>query len=109
MPADEFAGLIGRAGGLGQNRLMRQMAADIGGQLRRRSVAAGLILLQRLVDDRLQVVAVLLIYAIQRRRFLFANDPRGLHGASWKLIRPPAGQQLKKDYAERINVAPRID
>ena len=109
MPPCELPQLIAGARRPGRDRLVVQVAADVGGQRRRRSVSPRLVLLERLGGDRLEVAAVSAADRAETRGVLLLNRADRLVHAWAERVRQTPGQQLVQNDAERIHVAARVE
>ena len=135
VPAHEPAGAVERARRARHHRLVREMAPDVVGELRRRAVAALAVLLDRLEHDPVEVAAQ---SARERGRVgrARAGDRGRRAGRAWRsgprgaaprargsggaarrerrcdrLLgqRAHAGEQLVEHHAERVDVGARVD
>jgi hypothetical protein len=109
MPARELLQLIACAGRFGSDRLVLEIAPDIRGQIRRRSVAAVLIFFQRFGDNGLDVAAVRAVHHAELRRIDLLDGAHRLMQHARQLVGHLAGEQLIEDDAQRVDIAAGIE
>ncbi len=107
--AAELRELVPRAGGSRGDRLVLEVAADVGGQTLGGLVAPGLVLFERLGDDGLDIAAQRAVDAGETGRLFFPDDPRRLvDHLALQIVRQPAGEEFVRDHAQRVDIAARV-
>ncbi len=110
MAARELLQPISRGGRAGDDGFVVQEAADVSSQLSGGAVAARLVLLDRLGDDRFDIAAVRAIDRAQRRRLLLADGfHRLVNPGTLGRIRQAAGQKLVQNQAQGVDVGADVD
>ncbi|MCI0586633.1 MAG: hypothetical protein L0323_07315 [Planctomycetes bacterium] len=106
----ELPELVEAARGAGEDRLVAQGPPQVAAQFPRRRVAALLLLLDRLPDDRGDVAAELAAHAAQPDGVLLDEEARHLgEGSSLEVVGHPSGEELVGDHAERVDVGAGVD